>query len=69
MLCVIQRNEDKKYFRTKRKGHFGDNWVENINEATLYHSEVDGGRWSYFDRRFYSRIPVEIREIKPRRRI
>ena len=63
MLFVIQRNEDKKYFRTNKKGRMGDNWVEDINEATLYHSEVVNGKWSYFDKRFYSQIFVEIKEV------
>lgn len=62
MLFVIQRNEDKKYYRTNKKGLLYKNWVDDINEATLYHSDVAGGKWSYFDKRFYSQVFVEIKE-------
>jgi len=66
MLCVIQRISDGMYFRTNRKGHMYDNWVKDINEATLYHSESEGTFLSRYtvDKEFYKKVYVEIKEVK-----
>lgn len=57
---VIKDKTTGKYYRSARARHLFENWVDDIQLASILYSGVNNSRFS--DKRYYEKVYIKIME-------